>query len=437
MSAQTHAVTRRPGRSSGRRWFRIASAVLAVVVVTAIARSALVDGAPTAQAMPDPATAGIVSNAGWVGTWGAAPSDGLENPLEVESGHTLRQVVHVSSGGTAVRIWLSNRFNDRPQTFDHVTVAIQKGGPASPAAIRRTMRDVTFGGERTVTLAAGVERVSDPIVLRVRPDSNLLVTAYIEMVAGKVTMHRVAKQVGFRAETGRDHARQISGTAFTEKSWHWYYLAGIDVLAPQERGTLVAFGDSITDGNATTSNANRRWPDVLADRIRAELTPDARLGVVNAGISGNRLLLHGTSVRALDRVDADVFGRTNVRTMIVLLGINDIQKTPHETDPADLVAAYRSLVDRAHLRGIRVIGATITPFAGWRVHDEELEATRQAVNRFIRTSGVFDAVADFDVVVRDPDHPRRLRPTYDVGDGLHLNDAGCRAMAEAVDLATL
>jgi lysophospholipase L1-like esterase len=346
-------------------------------------------------------------------------------------------VAHVGLGGAAVRIRVSNRFGTAPLRLGHVTVAVQASGANSPAAVRGTMRDVTFGRSRSATVPAGADLSSDPVPLPVRADTDLLVTLYLPTVSGPVTTHPLAEQTSFFAVDG-DHAPDVAGTAYTGRTSRWYYLTGIDVVAPPARGSVVTFGDSITDGAGSTAGANHRWPDLLADRLLTQ-PPHRRLGVLNAGISGNRLLRDGAGfgVRALARLDEDVFSRTGVRSMIVLEGINDIQQTPHETDPARIEAAYREIAARAHARGVKVIGATILPFKGWQVYDETLEATRQAVNRFIRTSGVFDVVIDFDAVTRDPADPLRLRPAYDSGDHLHPSDAGYKAMANAVDLNRL
>jgi lysophospholipase L1-like esterase len=199
---------------------------------------------------------------------------------------------------------------------------------------------------------------------------------------------------------------------------------------------VVALGDSLTDGSGSTPSANRRWPDRLAERLR-DLPARRQQAVLNAGVAGNRLLLEGRGPSALDRFDADVLSRTGVRTLIVMEGINDIKSAPNQTDPAALGAAYREIVRRAHARGIRVVGATLTPFGGYGGYTEARERVRQEVNRIIRGSGLFDAVVDFDAVVRDPSRPHRMLAAYDPGDHLHFNDAGMRALADSIDLATL
>jgi lysophospholipase L1-like esterase len=426
----------------------LAAAGLAVGVLT---------GAPASAA---PSAPSISSAHGWVGTWEAAPAQDTTDSFTDTS---IRNVVHISVGGAAVRIRLSNEFGTGPLVLGHVTVARQASGENSAVAAPGTLREATFGGHRSVTARAGGDVLSDPVPLAVPAQANLLVTVYLARSAGPVTYHGLAWQTSFLGPNG-DHAADPSGTAFTGQTSAWFYLTGVDVLNRAARGSVVAFGDSITDGYLSTYGTNRRWPDFLAGRILAQATlaeagqpalpaqatlADAGsnqrrsrpLGVLNAGISGNRLLLPGDPVvfgpSALVRLTEDALSRTGVRSMIVLEGINDIQQTPHQTDPTKIEAALRTIAHRAHARGVRVIGGTITPFKGWFVYDETLEATRLAVNDFIRTSRVFDAVIDFDRAVRDPADPHRLLPAYDSNDHLHPGDAGYRAMADAIDLSVL
>jgi lysophospholipase L1-like esterase len=295
------------------------------------------------------------------------------------------------------------------------------------------MRTVTFGGQRSTVVPAAAEVLSDPVDLVVPRDADLLVTTYTPTPSGPVTYHSFTAQTSFFTRDG-DFADQESGAAFTEQTGVWHYVSGVDVRSTA-RGSVAVLGDSITDGAGSTTNANNRWPDLLSDRLRG------RLGVLNAGIGGNRLLLDipGSDFgrNALARLADDVLSQGDVRTLIVLEGINDIQQNPHQTDPAMIISAYRQVIAQAKARGIRVIGATLVPFKGWRVWDETLEATRQAANDFIRDGHEFDAVIDFDKATRDPADPLRMLPAYDSGDHLHPNDAGYRAMANAVNLSQL
>lgn len=380
-----------------------------------------------ADARPDTAAARR-----WTGTWAAAAS-GTAPALP---GASIRNVVHVSVGGTAARVRVSNRLGTAPLRLGSVTVALQvPGAPSSPDAVPGSLRAATFGGARTIVVPAGRDRVTDPVALRVPAHSNLLITVHTPVDSGPATYHRSARQTGFVARHG-DRAADEKGSAYTTTIGSWYYVTGVDVLGSSAVGSVVALGDSITDGSGSTADANRRWPDRLAHRLRA-LPAHRRLGVLNAGISGNRLLRTGVGPSALARFDADVLTRTGVRTLIVMEGINDIKGTPNVTDPAALTAAYRRIVARAHARGIRVIGATLTPYGGHRAYTPARERVRRAVNASIRGGRIFDAVADFDRAVRDPAHPHRIRPAYDPGDHLHFNDAGMRALAEVIELSDL
>ncbi|MFD7474670.1 SGNH/GDSL hydrolase family protein [Streptomyces sp. NPDC059837] len=369
----------------------------------------------------------------WTGTWETAPS-GTAPALP---GASIRNVVHTSVGGSAARVRVSNRLGTAPLQVDAVTVALQEWGrPTSPNAAPGSLRVATFAGHRSVTIPMGQDMVSDPVDLPIPADANLLVSVHTPADSGPATYHRSAFQANFLAQQG-DRTADEPGTAYTVTLGSWYYVTGVDVLDAPVAGSVVAFGDSLTDGTGSTSSANRRWPDLLAARLRT-LPAHLRLGVLNAGISGNRLLLEaGGGPSALARLDADALSRAGVRTMIVLEGINDIKGTPEQRDPLAIEDAYRRIVARAHARGIRVIGATITPYGGYGAYTESREAVRLTVNAFIRNGALFDAVVDFDAVVRDPADPHRIRPAYDPGDHLHFNDTGMRALADGIDLGTL
>ncbi|MEW2168243.1 SGNH/GDSL hydrolase family protein [Streptomyces sp. NPDC007084] len=368
----------------------------------------------------------------WTGTWEAAAS-GTAPALP---GATVRNVVHTSVGGRAARVRLTNRLGTGPLQLGSVTLALQlPGAPAGPGAVPGTVRPVTFGGARSLTVPAGRDVVSDPVALTVPADASLLVSVHTPGDSGPATFHRSALQANFIAPGG-DRTADESGAAYTTTVGNWYYVTGVDVLGSSAAGSVVALGDSITDGTGSSFGANHRWPDRLAERLR-ELPPERRPGVLNAGISGNRVLREGRGPSALSRLDTDVFSRTGVRTMIVLEGVNDIKGSPEPTDPRDLEDAYRLLVRRAHARGIRVIGGTITPYGGHSAYTPAGEAMRRAVNDAIRGGRIFDAVVDFDATVRDPARPDRILPAYDPGDHLHFNDTGMRALAGAIDLTAL
>ncbi|MER6027541.1 SGNH/GDSL hydrolase family protein [Streptomyces sp. NPDC001851] len=355
----------------------------------------------------------------WTGSWETAPS-GTASALP---GAAVRNVVHLSVGGTGVRIRLSNRFGTAPLRLGAVTVALRASGPD---AVPGTLRTATFQGAATVTVPPGQDLVTDPVALPVPAAADLLVTVYTPDDSGPATYHQTALQTSYLAPAGAGRATDENGAAYTTAISRWYYVTGVDVLGGAA-GSIVALGDSLTDGNGSTPDTNHRWPDRLAEQVRA-----GRLGVLNAGISGNRLLHDGAGPNALARLDADALDRAGVRVLVVLEGINDIKGTPTADDVTAYADAYRTLVARAHARGVRVIGVTLTPYRGFPAYTDAREAVRQRVNAFIRTGGAFDAVADADAALRDPADPTRLLPAYDPGDHLHFNDTGMAAVADTV-----
>jgi lysophospholipase L1-like esterase len=365
----------------------------------------------------------------WTGTWQTAMSGTAPKTDRGLADHSIRNVVHISVGGTEARIRLSNALGKVPVLMGHVTVAIA-ARPDAPDAVAGTMRELTFGGAASITIPAGAEAVSDPVRIPLPAQANLLVTTYTPEPSGPVTYHQVANQTSFLSPDG-DHAADESGTAFTQRTTSWHYVSAVDVRGGPAFGSVVMLGDSITDGNASTVNTNRRWPDFLSRRLGSSL------GVLNAGISSNRLLSDTWNPNALARLDRDVLTATGARSVVVLLGINDIGGQPQHREPAPIIAALRQIAEQARARGLRVLGGTLTPFGGSGNYTAELESVRLAVNEFIRTGGAFDAVVDFDAALRDPADPHRLRPEYDSGDHLHPADAGYQAMATAVHLPRL
>ncbi|MFJ8600735.1 SGNH/GDSL hydrolase family protein [Streptomyces shenzhenensis] len=407
----------------------LAAALLALIGTTGAApqtEAATAASTGAARAAVPTAVRAAPAPAPWTGTWEAAPS-GTAPALP---GAAVRNVVRLSVGGDLLRIRLSNRLGTGPLTLGAVTVALR--GAAGPDAVPGTMRTATFGGAPTAAVPPGGDLVSDPVPLAVPAAADLLVTVHTPADSGPATYHRTALRTSYVAPRGAGRAADEDGAAYTATTSHWYYVTGVDVRAPRGAGSVVAFGDSLTDGTGSTHDADRRWPDRLAERLRTR-----RLGVLNAGIAGNRLLRDGTGPSALSRLDADALSRSGARVLIVFEGINDINGTPQANDAAAFEAAYRTIVSRAHAHGIRVVGATLTPYGGHRAFTAAREDLRQRINAFIRTGGAFDAVADFDAAVRDPARPQRIRPAYDPGDHLHFNDAGMRALGDAIDLGAL
>jgi lysophospholipase L1-like esterase len=398
-------------------------------------RVSLTHSMASAPSQAFPAVSSGVSSTQWLGTWEGAPS-GVDTGFQCQN-CTIRNVVHTSIGGQEVRIRVSNVFGTAPLQVAQATVALP-ATPGSADVAPGTLREVTFGGAGSVTIPTGQAVLSDPVRLAVPANHDLLVTTYTPGDPTPFTYHPSAQQYSFYA-SGADQADATSASAFPRATGSWYLLTGVEVSGRSARGTVVAFGDSITDGYQSTFNVDARWPNILADRLLALPTGD-QMGVLDAGIGGNRILLdggNGFGPSALSRFQRDVLDQAGVRTVIILEGINDIQETPQQLDANAIIAGLRTLIDMARTHGLRVIGATLTPFQGWSSYSPQEEQTREAVNHWIRTSHAFGAVADFDAVLRDPADTLRLRPAYDSGDHLHPNDAGYMAMAASVRLAEL
>ncbi|MES3151523.1 SGNH/GDSL hydrolase family protein [Sphingomonas faeni] len=385
----------------------------------------------------------------WIASWGSAQLNSTgENalPMDRAGAITLRQIVRLSVGGDSVRVRISNAFGTQPLAIGaaHIAHALKPGTPQTDGGAT-----VTFAGRGDAVIPAGAEIYSDPVTLAVGSGADLAVSIYLPAAATPQTGHPGARATSFTLPGAHVSDPILSGALPTT---HWYALADIEVAgiagarsgAVAKPGTIVAIGDSITDGYGVLPEHNSRWPDILAERLRA-LPATRALGVVNTGIGGNRVLLDGTGPNLLARFDRDVIARSGVRWAIVLEGVNDIgvltrdaPATPerHAALVAQVTAAYTQLVARAHAHGIKVIGGTVMPFGGNDYYHPSAanEADRQAVNTFIRTAGVFDDVIDFDRLMRDPAHSDRLLPAYDSGDHLHPSEAGYRVMGQAVPL---
>ncbi|MBO0817200.1 MAG: SGNH/GDSL hydrolase family protein, partial [Actinobacteria bacterium] len=382
----------------------------------------------------------------WFATWAASPMAPSPAALTRASGfadQTIREIVWASAGGQEARVHLSNTFGTQPVTFNRVGIAVSAKGPA---LARGTSHRVRFGGHRSVTIMPGAEAVSDPVRMTVPAGTRLTVSLFTRRPTGPATYHNDAQQVNYVSGPG-DHVRSRGGKAFVMRTRHWFFLDAVDVRAPAAApGTIVAFGDSITDGVGSAFNGNHRWPNDLARRMLAG-PPGQVHPVVDEGIGGNRVLndspCFGPS--ALSRFVRDAVSRAGARYVILLEGINDID-FGHKagrpclgpaSDPsaAQIIAGYRYLIAAAHAAGMKIFGATLTPIQGSVSDTPETEAKRLAVNRWIRTSGAFDGVIDFARAVWDPADRLRLLPAYDSGDHLHPNDAGYQAMADAINLA--
>jgi len=366
---------------------------------------------------------------------------GSQSPLHFDN-QTLRQVVHLTLGGSRIRIVLTNTFGTAPLMIGAAQVALRESHASITSGSNRPL---TFGGRSQVAIAADAILVSDPVDLTAPDFADLAIDLYLPgntaATTSPVTIHPAAWQTSYVSPPG-NHVGAVtmpvqSTTAYRRADGlvtaSWFFLMRVEVVAPPEAGVVVAIGDSITDGTASTIDTNNRWPDHLARRLAGA---GLRMAVLNAGIGGNRLLAEGNGPSALSRFDRDVIAQPGVTHAIVLEGINDIGQAglPPSPDAVDLIAAHRQLIERAHAHSIRIYGATLTPFEGAAYWTAEGEAKRQALNEWIRTGRAYDGVFDFDAAVRNPDRATQLQARYDSGDHLHLNAAGYQAVAGAIDL---
>jgi lysophospholipase L1-like esterase len=374
----------------------------------------------------------------WVETWTAAqqPPRVIPGNPAVPGGfnnQTVRMILRTTIAGSRMRLEFANTYGTAPLSVGSAHVALRaKESAIAPASDRA----LTVNGKPAFTIPPGGLMVTDPVDLEVPAMSDLAVSVYIPGNASYSTQHSLGLHTTYISKEGDSAAETSTPEGFKSLSWFW--VSSVQVMAPADTAAAVAFGDSITDGFNSTPDTNRMWPAVLAGRIAAA---NGKVAVVNEAISGNQVLHDGAGVNALARFDHDVLARAGVRWLIILEGINDIGRglgpaaTAATVVTADeVIGAHRQMIERAHAHGIRVIGATLTPFEGAGYYSEKGEAVRAAVNSWIRTGGGYDAVIDFDLVTRDPEHPLRYRPDFDSGDHLHPNDAGYKAMAESIDL---
>jgi len=389
----------------------------------------------------------------WVATWGAAMQPFVNAPppappagatavpapppiISRFHNQTVRMVAPASIAGGKVRVHFSNAFGSNTLTLGSAHVGIHAKGSGIADG---TDRPLTFGGKSVIAIPPGGAVVSDAVDLEVHTLEDLAVSIFVSGEANQPTMHRAALHTTYISPEGDFTGKSTIADASISQSWYW--LSSVDVLAASDAGAVVAFGDSITDGARSTLDTDHSWPSLFRQRLNAN-AGTANVAVVNRGIGGNRVLRDNTGANALSRFDRDVLGTSGVKWMILLEGINDIgQGTRANADPAnavtadEVIAGLRQLLERAHTQGIRVMGATLTPYEGAAYYSESGEAVRQAVNTWIRTGGVFDGVADFDLATRDPQHQLRFKAEFDSGDHLHPGDTGYKAMADAVDVA--
>ncbi|MGW7482530.1 SGNH/GDSL hydrolase family protein [Nonomuraea muscovyensis] len=416
----------------------LASAMLVAAAMVPVAAGPTPAGAST--------TAGTGAGKGWTATWTASPQRPSRSftPNWAEEGftrQTVRQVVRISAGGRLTRVRLSNAYGTAPLRVTGATIARTARG----ASIRpETLHHLTVERARSFTIPAGAELAGDPVALPLKALDSVTVTLHFAAPTGPATYHAQATATSYRA--AGDHRADTSATAFTDTSQSWYYLSAVDVIgATPRRPGVVAFGDSLTDGYGSTPGADNRYPDELAERLSTTSRPRA---IVNQGIAGNLVTVDSPQFgdSATSRFGRDVLAQPRVGTVIVLAGTNDIGMSeapspiggPAVEVPAQkVIAGHLSLIRQARAKGVRIIGATLPPMKGSRYHTPRSERKREEVNTWIRTSGQYDAVIDLDRALASPTDEDQLDPAYDAGDHLHLNDAGYRAVAHAVNPADL
>ncbi|GLQ87302.1 SGNH/GDSL hydrolase family protein [Dyella flagellata] len=381
------------------------------------------------------ATAAGTDHRVWVDTWAAAP----DSAGPVLNAQTVRQIVRTSVGGSELRIRLSNLFGSVPVTLGPAHVAVHANGADT---VPGSDHPLLFNGKPTVTIAKGESVLSDPVKMDVKPLQELALSLYVpaDTVYHAATIHNAGLATAYITESG--DATAAVQFPRDEVSGNRFFLTDVEVSGPAAKSTVVTFGDSITDGVGAKPDANDRWPDDLAARLQADAKLSS-IGVANSGIGGNRILHDNFGPSALARFDRDALDKPGVRWIVLLEGINDIGGSGYAWEGKDkitaqqLIEGMKTLIARAHAKHVKIYGATLTPYGGngWPYHSAAGEKTREEVNAWIRSSGAFDGVADFDQAIRDPAAPKKMLAAYDSGDHLHPSSAGYKAMAAAIDLA--
>lgn len=408
----------------------------------------LLAGGVSAPAQPSP------QQGQWVGTWSAPmaranPTQRHLQAISLSGNQAIREIIHTSIGGAALRIRLANTFGSQTTTFDAVYAGVQQEGAS---LVQGSNHAVTFGGSKSVAIPAGGLALSDPVPLTVGSEQNLVVSLFMSRATNELTQHASALTTNY--VTSGNAAAEESASPFKTKLSSWVYLSGVDVLAsPQVKGAVVALGDSITDGAASKPNENGRWTDVLARRFLSGPAADV-MAVLNEGYGGNNVLTSTPcfGVNAVARLDRDVIAQTGARDVILLEGINDISQPDYaqtgkvrmeflpclsqrEVTAEQIIAGYKQIIAQTHAMGLKIFGGTLTPYQGFAGWTAAGEAKREAINNWIKTSGTYDGVIDFAKAVAGPQNPARFAPQYDSGDHLHPNTEGHKAMGDAVDLS--
>jgi lysophospholipase L1-like esterase len=424
------------------------SAVILTAVVTAGITSAVVRPA-VSPVVRESVAANAQGGAGhWIGTWAAAPqlteSTNMPPPPFTQNNlvfadSTVRQSIHVTVGSKLIRLRFSNAYGGTDLPITNISVARPAGGAAGVSAIEPgTSQAVTFDGRTAIDIPVGAQMVSDPLDFPVGTNTNLTVTIYLAsgQASNNITSHPGSRTDTYMLAGNHVTDADLPGAASVA---HWYFLSRLEGWEPDGTAAIDVVGDSLTDGRGSTTDKDDKWTDQLFNRLQS-IPGASHLTVLNQGLGGNRVLHDGLGPNVLARVDRDVLAQSGVKWLILFEGVNDIgtadaTQAAQNQAASDLIAAYQQIITRAHAQGIRVYGATITPFGGNNPYDDPngfREAARQEVNAWIRTSRQFDAVLDFDRAVRDPANPRQINPAYDVGDHLHMNPAGYGAIASAV-----